>query len=176
MFVAAVRLFRNLAILNIVELFDKSQVYFKKLNNGIYIFKYFLLLYFQWHWAICLWWFINSKVEPVVYLNQTFWAKEFKLLDQSVGMQYLWSMYFIIKLVTGVGQGDQTPLTNVERGTAMFLITTGDILFCFVFGMICEIQMSIVSKGKLQLFLGRMKEIQHFITSVNANESQKIRI
>ena len=48
-------------------------------------------------------------------------------------------MYYVIKIVTGVGQSDMIAYNNLERVAFMLIINIGDALFAIAFGLFAEV-------------------------------------
>ena len=98
--VAICRATRMLGIRRLLDLFEKFEIYLKNLNVLLFTFKAALLMYLLWHWTSCVWYFIN-RVEHNLY--EITWVKTFNVHLKTVGEEYLLSLYYVIKIVTGVG-------------------------------------------------------------------------
>jgi hypothetical protein len=48
-------------------------------------------------------------------------------------------MYYVIKIVTGVGQEDMITYNDIERIAFLIIMNIGDALFAFAFGLIASI-------------------------------------
>lgn len=104
------------------------------------ILKALMFLLLLWHWTSCVWFFINQleyNSYPVT------WLKKFNVQARPTSEQYLLSMYYVIKIVTGVGQSDMIAYNNLERIIFMLIINVGDALFAFAFGLIAQVQMHV---------------------------------
>eukprot|EP00347_Sterkiella_histriomuscorum_P000063 403377328 len=170
LFVRIFRLIRILAIHKLLKVLEKFEVHFKTFNIIVYIVKTILILYLLWHWTACFWLFINKRIEPSFYKET--WYTTFKLDDKQVIEQYLLSFYYVIKVVTGVGQSDMITYNDLERVCFMIMINIGDTLFAFAFGLIASIQMQISQNNEFENFLEKMKQIDEFSESINLNQSQ----
>jgi hypothetical protein len=71
------------------------------------------------------------------------WSKKFDLPNKTISERYLYSMYYVIKIVTGVGQSDMIAYNNLERICFIIMINIGDALFAIAFGLIAQVQMHI---------------------------------
>jgi hypothetical protein len=92
-----------------------------------------LFLTVLWHWTSCLWYFVNLLEYNSYELT---WIKKFDLLNKTISQQYLYSIYYVIKIVTGVGQSDMIAYNNFERICFVVIINIGDALFAIAFGLI----------------------------------------
>lgn len=59
-------------------------------------------------------------------------------------------MYYEVKIVTGVGQGDMIAYNNLERIVFCLIINIGDALFAIAFGLIAEVQMHLFENSEFQ--------------------------
>lgn len=130
---ALLRVTRMVGFLHLLALFEKLQFNFKNYSILIVSFRAVLFLMLLWHWTSCAWYFVN-QVEYNLYDNT--WIKMFKVNEKLPSEQYLLSVYYVIKIVTGVGQGDMIAYNNLERISFMFIINIGDALFAIAVGMI----------------------------------------
>lgn len=73
----------------------------KNLSVLMYTFKAIIILFLLWHWTSCGWYFINYRIEHEIY--ELTWLKSFKLDERSIITEYVLSMYFVIKIATGLG-------------------------------------------------------------------------
>ncbi len=112
------------------------------MNHSILVvsFKALLFLTQLWHWTACAWYFVNL-LEFHAY--EVTWSKKFDLLNKTISERYLYSMYYVIKIVTGVGQSDMIAYNNLERICFIIMINIGDALFAIAFGLIAQVQMHI---------------------------------
>lgn len=121
----------------------------------MFIIKAILILYLLWHWTACFWFFMNKRIELEIYENT--WYDTFKLGNKLIIEQYLLSFYFVIKIVTGVGQSDMISYNDLERVCFMLMMNIGDTLFAFAFGLFASITMHISENNKLLQFSNKMK-------------------
>ena len=89
-------------------------------------------------------------------------------------MRYLYSMYFALNVVTGVGYGDMYATTNTERITTCLLIIMGDALFAVAFGLIASIAAS--KESTFKRYLSTTRDIKRFIGSTSINNGTKDKI
>jgi hypothetical protein len=139
--VSILRLLRILAIQKLLQTFEKFEIHLKTLNLFMYILKTILILFLLWHWTACFWFFINKRIELGLYENN--WYNTFKLYEKDLIEMYLLTFYYVIKIVTGVGQSDMITYNDLERICFMIMINIGDTLFAFAFGLIASIQLHI---------------------------------
>jgi hypothetical protein len=104
------------------------------------------------------------------------WAKQFKMTDRPIGERYLMSMYYVIKIVTGLGQSDMIAYNDLERICFIMIINLGDAVFAMTFGLIAQIQMHISENSHFQQYVQKMKEVETFLNFVQAQSQQKKRI
>jgi hypothetical protein len=135
--------------------------------------KAVLFLFLLWHWTSCMWFFINILEEDLYDLT---WIKKFSIYEKKLGQQYLLSVYYVIKIVTGVGQGDMIAYNNLERIVFCIIINIGDALFAIAFGLIAEVQHHVFENSEFQQYLSKLKEVEHFLVSVNAEDRQRSRV
>ena len=84
-----------------LNVFEKFEIHLKTMNIFMYIMKTILILYLLWHWTACFWFFINKRIEPDLY--EFTWHKVFRMDEKDLIDQYLLAIYYVIKIVTGVG-------------------------------------------------------------------------
>jgi hypothetical protein len=85
-------------------------------------------------------------------------------------------MYFVIKVVTGVGQHDLITYNDVERVAFLIIINIGDALFAFAFGLIASIQLHITENNEYYQFIQKMKNIEEFLSQIKAEDGQRKRV
>jgi len=168
-----VRLTRLAAIARINELYEKFEIHLKDYSVKLVSAKSFLIFYFAWHTTSALWYFINIMEEDLFPLT---WAKQFKMTDRPIGERYLMSMYYVIKIVTGLGQSDMIAYNDLERICFILIINLGDAVFAMTFGLIAQIQMHISENSHFQQYVQKMKEVETFLNFVQAQSQQKKRI
>ena len=95
------RVSRVIGIYQMLYLFEKFEIYLKNMHILMYIFKSLLNLFLLWHWTSCTWYYLNKRIESELFEDT--WYRRFNLQEQSLGQQYLFTMYFVMKVVTGVG-------------------------------------------------------------------------
>lgn len=86
------------------------------------------------------------------------------------------SLYFVIKIVTGLGQSDMIAYNDLERICFILIINLGDAVFAITFGLIAQVQMHISENSQFQQYVQKIKEIETFLNFVNAKPSQRSRI
>jgi len=86
------------------------------------------------------------------------------------------SMYYVIKIVTGLGQSDMIAYNDLERICFILIINLGDAVFAMTFGLIAQIQMHISENSHFQQYVQKMKEVETFLNFVQAQSQQKKRI
>lgn len=59
------------------------------------------------------------------------------------------SFYYVMKIVTGVGQSDMITYNDLERVCFLLIINVGDSLFAFAFGLIASIQLHLFKNNDL---------------------------
>jgi hypothetical protein len=124
---------RLLALYRLRDLLEKFQIYLKRHSVLIAALRAILLLLVLWHWTSCIWFFIDQS-EGDKYPKS--WFRNFNIGDKSASEQYFLSMYYVIKIVTGVGQSDMIAYNNLERVIFMIIINIGDAIFGYSFGLI----------------------------------------
>lgn len=169
-FISLLRLTRAMVLTRLMELFEKLQIHLKNYSISMVVFKAFMFLALLWHWTSCIWFFINILEYDTYEIT---WIKNFNLFSMTLTQQYLRSMYYVIKIVTGVGQSDMIAYNNLERIVFILIINVGDALFAIAFGLIAEVQMHIFENSEFQQYLQKMKEIEKFLSNVNAEERQR---
>lgn len=85
------------------------------------------------------------------------WIKKFDLFNKTLSEQYLYSMYYVIKIVTGVGQSDMIAYNNLERICFIIIINIGDALFAIAFGLISQVQFHISDNSSFQQYVSKLK-------------------
>jgi hypothetical protein len=135
-FICVLRLLRMGAVGRMMELYEKLQIHLKDYSLFMVVFKAFMFLMILWHWVSCSWYLIN------VFEYDSFevtWVKQFNIYGKLLSQQYLQSMYYVIKIVTGVGQSDMIAYNNLERIIFIIFINIGDALFAIAFGLVAQI-------------------------------------
>lgn len=133
LFISLIKLLRVFAALRLGELLEKFQIYLKNHSILIVVFHALLFLILLWHWTSCLWFFINRLEHDTFEVT---WYKFFNLARRSTSQQYLLSIYYTIKIVTGVGQSDMIAYNDLERIVFVIFINIGDAVFAVAFGLI----------------------------------------
>ncbi len=128
------------AVFRLFEIYEKFSIYFKNHSIKIVSLKSFLIFYFVWHFTGCLWFFVNMMEHDIFPLT---WYKYFNIGDRSLQERYLLSQYYVIKIVTGVGQSDMIAYNDLERICFIIIINLGDAVFAITFGLIAQVQMHI---------------------------------
>ena len=137
--VTILRLLRMIGLLKLMQLFEKFEIYMKNLHILIYMFKAFLVLFLLWHWTACGFFYLNKWIVNYAHLDN--WGERFDILHKTLAEQYLFTMYYVIKIVTGVGQKDMITYNDLERVAFLFIMNIGDALFAFAFGLIASVQL-----------------------------------
>lgn len=78
----------------------------------------------------------------------------------NISQQYLRSIYYVIKIVTGVGQGDMIAYNDIERIAFCLIINIGDAFFAICFGLISQLQIHIFEISKDQSHMRKLREVQ----------------
>lgn len=141
---------RLLALYRLRDLLEKFQIYLKRHSVLIVALRAVLLLLVLWHWTSCALFFID-QAEADSYPKS--WFRQFNLADKAASEQYLLSIYYVIKIVTGVGQSDMIAYNNLERVIFMIIINIGDAIFGYSFGLIAQLQMFIFANSSFQQYL-----------------------
>ena len=168
MLISAIRLTRIGAILRLLELFERFQIYLKNHSIFMVVFRAFLFLCLLWHWTSCAWYYVNVLEEG--HYAQT-WFSTFGIRAMKTSQQYLRCAYYVIKIVTGVGQSDMIAYNNLERIVFVIIINIGDALFAIAFGLVAQVQMHISENSEFQKYLQKMKEIEEFLVNVGAEDN-----
>jgi len=131
--IGIIRLTRMAAVIRLNELYENLQIHLKNHSIKIVSFKSFLIFYFVWHITSSLWYFVNMMESDLYPLT---WAKQFKMTERPITERYIMSLYFVIKIVTGLGQSDMIAYNDLERVCFIIIINLGDAVFAITFGLI----------------------------------------
>lgn len=95
--------------------------------------KAVLMFYLPGHWLACAWYFLCAVIERG---KKNSWIYQQNLQNQSILDCYIRSYYLTINIATSVGSGDMYPNTELERFGVTLMMTVGDVLWSFGFGLI----------------------------------------
>jgi hypothetical protein len=130
------RLLRLFGCYSIIWLFEKLEVVYLEMTRYVTVVKTLLFLLYLWHWSSCTWFFVNDSVESDSKFR---WIDLHDLSNETLLIQYLYSIYFTMNIVTSVGYGDMYGTTDTERVVTCLIILTGDALFAVAFGMMVNL-------------------------------------
>eukprot|EP00002_Diphylleia_rotans_P030169 TRINITY_DN6188_c0_g1_i2.p1 TRINITY_DN6188_c0_g1~~TRINITY_DN6188_c0_g1_i2.p1 ORF type:complete len:1264 (+),score=201.87 TRINITY_DN6188_c0_g1_i2:63-3854(+) len=130
------KLTRFQEILAIFRGFEKSLQF----NPGVVrVLKMLFFVIIFAHWLGCLW-FLLSVIQGSQEMT---WAHSLNLIDKPITKQYIYSVYFCVTVMTTVGFGDITPVTDFEHVFVMFVMLSGASLYAAVSGNMANIMASL---------------------------------
>lgn len=132
-FISALRLLRMVSSWRMFMLIDEFTIYLKSASYYVILIKAVSIWFGFGHFMACSWYFLNSVVERD--RKELTWAIEQDLPNRSTAERYLLSFYFVLNIVHA-GSGDMMPYNELERLVTTILITLGDVLWSFGFGLI----------------------------------------
>ena len=132
--VSAFRLLRVISIWRMFELIDELTVYLKSASYYIILIKAAAIWFIIGHLMVCAWYYVVAIVERD--RTKDTWAIQQELPSKNRAEKYLRSYYFMLNVATGIGSGDMFPSNELERFVISCLMTTGDVLWSFGFGLI----------------------------------------
>lgn len=80
------------------------------------------------------------------------WVKKFGIQDMNVSQQYLLSIYYVIKLVTGVGQSDMSTYNDLERIVFIIITNIGDAFFGYAFSLVADAQLLVFENSTFEMY------------------------
>lgn len=95
--------------------------------------KAVLMFFLPGHWIACAWFFLCLIIEAD---RKDSWVYQQNLQNSSTVDRYIRSFYLTINIATSVGSGDMYPNTELERLGVTIMMTAGDVLWSFGFGLI----------------------------------------
>lgn len=165
------RLLRAILFFNISEMIRNLQLLNYHILAIIDILSSIFYLLLLWHWTSCIWFFINHTIEKDAIMT---WEKVNNLQNLPFEHQYVFSIYYVIKLVAGVGSGESYATNILERLISCLIILVGDVLFAVAFGLIAAYAFSLPSE--IEELLLQRKKIDEFAESFNLSKAHKERV
>jgi hypothetical protein len=136
--------------------------------------KAVLMFFIPGHWIACTWFFLCLVVERD---RTDSWIFQQNLQDKPTLDRYIRSYYLTINIATSVGSGDMYPNTELERFAVTIMMTVGDVLWSFGFGLIIQFwQMSKEDDSHKAIFDQKMGQVQQFIERQKVSIGQKQRM
>lgn len=167
------RVFRAVVLWRMMDLFGRFELFFKRYNLLIYILKAGVLLFILWHWASCLWYFVNLYIDKE---SDFTWIEYNNLQGASFHKQIILAYYTIMNIVSTVGSGDVFPTTDAERVYVIFLINVGDAFFAVAFGLIAGIAMQASKNKSTEIFFKKMHSIKELLSQNGGDATQKSKV
>ena len=165
------RLIRTILFFNTSEMIRYLQLLNYHILSIIDILSSLFYLILLWHWTSCIWFFINDTIEKNYVMT---WEKVNNLTDSPFTDRYVFSMYYVIKLVAGVGSGESYATNILERLISCLIVLVGDVLFAVAFGLIAAYAFSVPSE--MEEYLLQRKKIDDFAESFNLSKAYKERV
>jgi len=126
-------LVRMISVWRTMELIQEFEVYVHRASYYFRLSKAVLMFYLPGHWLACAWYFLCAVIERG---KTNSWIYQQNLQNQSILDCYIRSYYLTINIATSVGSGDMYPNTELERFGVTLMMTVGDVLWSFGFGLI----------------------------------------
>lgn len=169
--VSIVRLLRLISLTRVMSLIEKIELRYREYSHYFTSLGAVLLMVGLWHWCGCFWYFVNNFIEDE---SEITWIDYWALDETSVWEQYLYTMYFIMNLVSTVGYGDMFGMTDTERAVICLIISIGDGLFAFAFGLMSALAAG--SESELQQYLERVKAAIGYLSGSSVPKSLMTRL
>lgn len=166
--VVPLKLLRLMIVFNVFEVIAHIQELNYKISSTIYTCATFCGFIFLIHFVSTAWYFVNSVVEKSVPLT---WEKHNKLVDAPFSRKISLSIYYLTKIVAGVGSGDSFAATNLERIVTCVIVHIGDILFALVFGIITALAAS--WSYETDAYLSQKLHLEKFAATFSLTEGNK---
>ncbi|OQR94171.1 cyclic nucleotide-binding protein [Achlya hypogyna] len=180
---SSIQLLRVLRVTRILKLarLAKLRLFFKRveevfgLNPGaVRLARLIFLVLFLAHLLACIFHWLGNPIDPTAanrrlrvatssvfttFQPNTTWLIENNLRMQPDSVRYLYSLYWVITTLTGVGYGDVHAISVTERAFAIFAMMIGASVFGFVIGNISSLLESMDTRGAVyQLKMMMLKE------------------
>ncbi|KDO33654.1 hypothetical protein SPRG_19269 [Saprolegnia parasitica CBS 223.65] len=183
---ASVQLLRVLRVTRILKLarLAKLRVFFKRVEEtfgfnpgGVRLARLIFVVLFLAHVLACMFHWIGQPYDPTVatsnqrslrvatsavastYRPNSTWLIENDIRTQPDSIRYLYSLYWVITTLTGVGYGDVHAVSVTERAFAIFAMMVGASVFGFVIGNISSLLESMDTRAAVyQLKMALVKD------------------
>ena len=131
--ISLLRVTRVIGIWRGIDLIDRLGIYLKTANYYVVLIKAVCIWFLLGHLMACGWYFLVNIIERNAAWT---WRNQQNLLDKNVAEQYLRAYYFTINIATSIGSGDMIPQNDLERFCFCIVMTVGDSIWIFGFGLI----------------------------------------
>ncbi|OQR96174.1 cyclic nucleotide-binding protein [Achlya hypogyna] len=182
---ASIQLIRVLRVTRILKLtrLAKLQVFFKKaedrfgLNAGmVRLVRLVMLVLFLSHVMACFFHLLGQPVDPsaasrrlglatssiyATYEPNSTWLVDNNKRYASDGIRYMYSLYWVMTTLAGVGFGDVHAVSISERAYAIFAMMIGASVFGFVIGSISSLLESMNTRAAA--YQMKMMDVKEYI-------------
>ena len=134
LFISFLRVLRIVTVWRMSDLIDELTIYLKSASYYIIFIKAIVIWFIIGHLMTSSWYYFCSIVQRD-YVKDT-WPIQQELLNKKFWEKYLRSYYFMLNVATGVGSGDMVPHNEGERFFITLIMTAGDLLWQFGFGLL----------------------------------------
>ncbi|OQR91503.1 Voltage-gated Ion Channel (VIC) Superfamily, partial [Thraustotheca clavata] len=157
------------------------------LNPGVVrLVRLVMLVLFLSHVMACFFHIIGQPIDPTatsrrlsssstpVYDPNTTWLVDNDLRTESDGIRYMYSLYWVMTTLAGVGYGDVHAVSMSERIYAIFGMMIGASAFGFVIGSISSLLESLDTRAAAYQL--KMMEIKNYIRTHKLPKDLRIKL